>query len=77
MVTAEMLELLDSLGMNEPRPGRRPLAEHLEGTRALLASMGSARDVCLAGLFHSVYAEGNSGRARDANRRPDLKSGAR
>jgi hypothetical protein len=63
-----MLELLDTLGVNQPRPGGRPLVEHLEGTRALLASMGSAPEVCLAGLFHSIYgAEGGASRARDAN----------
>lgn len=68
MVTAEMLKLLDTLDVNQPRPSGRTLAEHLEGTRALLAGMGSAPEVCLAGLFHSVYgAEGGTSRARDAN----------
>jgi hypothetical protein len=68
MVTAEMLKLLDTLGVNQPRPNGRTLAEHLEGTRALLARMGSTPDVCLAGLFHSIYgAEGGTARARDAN----------
>jgi hypothetical protein len=33
MVTAEMLKLLDTLGVNQPRPSGRTLAEHLEGTR--------------------------------------------
>src|SRR5262245_45310123 len=68
MVTAQMLKLLDALGANQPRPGGRTLAEHLEGTRALLADMGSEPQVCLAGLFHSAYgAEGGTSRARDAN----------
>jgi uncharacterized protein DUF6817 len=68
MVTAEMLKLLDMLGANQPRPAGRTLAEHLEGTRALLAGMGSEPEVCLAGLFHSAYgAEGGTARARAAN----------
>jgi hypothetical protein len=68
MVTAQMLKLLDTLGANQPRSSGRTLAEHLEGTRALLADMGSEPEVCLAGLFHSAYgAEGGTSRARDAN----------
>ena len=76
IVTAEMLELLDSLGMNQSDPGDRTLAEHFEGTRALLAELGSAPEVCLAGLFHGVYAEGDTGRARDANlsRRDEVRA---
>lgn len=76
MVTAEMLELLDSLGMNQSDPGDRTLAEHFEGTRAVLAELGSAPEVCLAGLFHGVYAEGDTGRARDANlsRRDEVRA---
>lgn len=76
LVTAEMIKLLDTLGMNQPRPGDRTLAEHFEGTRALLAGMGSAPEVCLAGLFHGVYAEGDTGRARDANlgRRDEVRA---
>lgn len=59
MVTAEMLKLLDTFGVNQPRPSGRTLAEHLEGTRALLAGTGSPPEACLAGLFHSVHgAEG-------------------
>lgn len=34
MVTAEMLKLLDTLGVNQPRPSGRTLAERLKGTRA-------------------------------------------
>lgn len=76
MVTAEMLELLDTLGENRLKPGGGTQAEHYEGTRALLASMGCAPDVCLAGLFHGVYAEGDMGRARDANlsRRDEVRA---
>ena len=77
MVTSDMLALLDTLGANAPRPGTRPLMEHLEGTRAVLARWGSATDICLAGLFHSVYgAEGGQARDRDTNlaRRDDVRT---
>lgn len=78
MVTAEMLELLDTLGVNQPRPSGRALAEHLEGTRALLAGMDSAPEVCLAGLFHAVYGEEEGGTllVRDANlnRRDEVRA---
>ena len=77
MVTSEMLALLDVLGANDARPGRRPLMAHLEGTRAVLARWGSSTDICLAGLFHSVYgAEGGRAADRDANlgRRDDVRA---
>jgi len=54
MVTREMLALLEELGTTEHRPGRRPLLEHLEGTRAVLARWGTPTEICLAGRFHSV-----------------------
>jgi hypothetical protein len=69
MVTPEMLALLNTLGTNQSRGRRaRTLLDHLEGTRALLASWGSPREVCLAGLFHSVYgAEGGTAVMRHEN----------
>jgi hypothetical protein len=68
MVTAEMFALLDRLGATEPARGARPLLDHLDGTRAVLAAWGSPAELCLAGLFHSAYgAEGGAARARDAN----------
>jgi len=77
MVTREMLALLEELGTTEHRPGRRPLLEHLEGTRAVLARWGTPTEICLAGRFHSVYgAEGGRARDRDANlsRRADVRA---
>jgi hypothetical protein len=77
MVTAAMLALLDAMGVNDARPGQRPLMAHLEGTRAVLARWGSSTDICLAGLFHSVYgAEGGRARDRDANlaRREEVRA---
>jgi hypothetical protein len=68
MVTAAMFALLDRLGATEPARGARPLLDHLDGTRAVLAAWGSPAELCLAGLFHSAYgAEGGAARARDAN----------
>lgn len=77
MVTPEMLALLDALGANQKGRGGRTLLDHLEGTREVLAGWGCPTDVCLAGLFHSVYgAEGGRARARDANlgRRDDVRA---
>ena len=77
MVTTEMLALLDALGANAQRGSRRPLMDHLEGTRAVLARWGSSTDICLAGLFHSVYgAEGGRAADRDTNlaRRDDVRA---
>ena len=68
MVTAAMFALRDRLGATEPARGARPLLDHLDGTRAVLAAWGSPAELCLAGLFHSAYgAEGGAARARDAN----------
>jgi hypothetical protein len=68
MVTAAMFALLDRLGATKPARGARPLLDHLDGTRAVLAAWGSPAELCLAGLFHSAYgAEGGAARARDAN----------
>jgi WD40 repeat protein len=41
MVTAEMFALLDRLGATEPARSARPLLDHLDGTRAVLAAWGS------------------------------------
>jgi hypothetical protein len=77
MVTPEMHGLLDALGANQKGRGGRTLLDHLEGTRAVLARWGSPPEICLAGLFHSVYgAEGGRARDRDANlaRRDDVRA---
>jgi hypothetical protein len=47
MVTAEMFALLDRLGATEPARGARPLLDHLDGTRAVLAAWGSPAELCL------------------------------
>lgn len=47
--------LNECLGANDVRHSGRTLFEHLKGTYEILASQGSSEDICLAGLFHSVY----------------------
>jgi hypothetical protein len=54
-----MTELWESLllqaGAGEVRHSGRTLFDHLVGTAHYLAQWGCERDVCAAGLFHSVY----------------------
>jgi hypothetical protein len=40
---------------NHLRHSGRTLYDHLVGTYRILKSEGASRDVCLAGLFHSIY----------------------
>jgi len=49
------ISLLDSLPDKGIEHFGRPLKDHLAGTHDLLEHWGSTEDVCLAGLFHSVY----------------------
>ena len=47
--------MLDELPIRQTEHFGRPLRDHLLGTYKLLEHWGSSRDVCVAGLFHSVY----------------------
>ena len=47
--------LLEELGAHRTSHSRRTLMAHLQGTWDLLAEWGNPPDVCVAGLFHSVY----------------------
>lgn len=49
------IKLLDSLTTRDIRHFGRPLKDHLVGTHDLLEQWGYGEDLCLAGLFHSVY----------------------
>jgi hypothetical protein len=51
----ERIRLLDSLPVQGIEHFGRPLKDHLVGTHDLLENWGCTEDVCLAGLFHSVY----------------------
>lgn len=54
---APLLEefLTDRLRTHEIAHSGRTLYTHLSGTHALLRDWGNPPDVCLAGLFHSIY----------------------
>ena len=47
--------LLEELDAHVTSHSRRTLLAHLQGTHDLLKEWGNEPDVCVAGLFHSVY----------------------
>lgn len=49
------LALLEEIGAEEVDHPRGALSDHLRGTYDVLAGWGCGRDICLAGLYHSVY----------------------
>lgn len=49
------LRLMDAVQLDGVLHLGRPLKAHLIGTYDLLAQWGNPAEVCLAGLFHSVY----------------------
>lgn len=49
------IDLLDSLETRDIRHFGRPLKDHLVGTHDLLEQWECGHELCLAGLFHSVY----------------------
>jgi hypothetical protein len=49
------LALLEEIGAEDTDHPRGTLADHLRGTYDVLIGWGCERDVCLAGLYHSVY----------------------
>lgn len=60
MIAAEadlhaLLERLEYLGARRIRHSGRSLFDHLVGTFRLLDTWSCPRNVCIAGLFHSVY----------------------
>jgi len=52
---ARALRLLEEIGAEDTDHPRGTLADHLRGTYGLLTGWGCERDLCLAGLYHSVY----------------------
>jgi len=48
-------EFLISLDADKTRHSGRTLFEHLKGVHDLLRDWDNPTDVCLAGLFHSIY----------------------
>ena len=49
------LDLLEEIGAEDTDHPRGTLSEHLRDTYDVLVGWGCERDVCLAGLYHSVY----------------------
>jgi hypothetical protein len=55
-ITTEQLDfLVNKANTATIRHSGRTLFAHLHGTHSLLWSWGAREDVCLAGLFHSIY----------------------
>ena len=52
---AAMLELLYRSGAHTSEHSGRKLLDHLTGTHKLLKNWGAPKEVCFAGLFHSIY----------------------
>ena len=48
-------EFLSSLDADQTPHSGRTLFEHLKGVHDLLRDWGNDEDVCLAGLYHSIY----------------------
>lgn len=55
MIEERYLDLLRELSTDESSHSGRTLFEHLKGTYDLLEKWGNSRDVCVGGLFHSIY----------------------
>jgi hypothetical protein len=56
MIEEMYLDLLRELSTNESSHSKgRSLLEHLKGTYELLEKWDNPSDVCLGGLFHSIY----------------------
>jgi hypothetical protein len=51
----DLESLLDSYGTAAAPHTGRALRDHLVGTFRLLEAWGNDEDVCMAGLFHSIY----------------------
>jgi hypothetical protein len=47
--------LLTTLGTQQTKHSGRTLKKHLWGTFKILADKGYPKEVCLGGLFHSIY----------------------
>ena len=48
-------KFLLEVGTKNQRHGQRTLYDHLVGTWKLLKGWGCSREICNAGLFHSIY----------------------
>ena len=66
------IKLLDNTPIQDIKHLGWPLKEHLVGTYDLLVSWKNSEDVCLAGLFHSIYGTKTfrNGALKTGSRRP-------
>lgn len=55
MIEQRYVDLLQELSTDESSHSGRTLFEHLKGTHDLLEKWSNPRDVCIGGLFHSIY----------------------
>ncbi|MDJ0838406.1 MAG: hypothetical protein QNK37_17950 [Acidobacteriota bacterium] len=55
MIDSKYLEFLKTANTDENPHSERSLTEHLIGCYNLLKEWGNTEDICLAGLFHSIY----------------------
>src|SRR5262245_17544247 len=55
MIDPKFMTALVQLGADEKEHSHRSFRDHLKGTHDLLESWGNPIEVCLAGLFHSIY----------------------
>jgi hypothetical protein len=54
-MNSRYISLLEELGADVTSHSRGTLLEHLRGTHDLLEEWGNPPEVCVAGLFHSIY----------------------
>src|SRR5713226_8702671 len=55
MIEQRYLDLLRELSTDESSHSGRTLFEHLKGTHDLLDKWENPQDLCVGGLFHSIY----------------------
>ena len=54
-MNARHMVLLEQLDAHVTSHSRRTLLDHLQGTHDLLVEWGNEPNICVAGLFHSIY----------------------
>jgi len=55
MIEQKYLDLLRALSTDERSHSGRTLLDHLKGTHDLLERWENPKEICLGGLFHSIY----------------------
>jgi len=55
MIEHKYLDLLKEFNTDENPHSNRTLSDHLIGTYDLLEKWNNTKEICLAGLFHSIY----------------------